>query len=173
MTAGWWDAPLTLQDLAEAISVFNTLSFLSKYLFTTIRADFMDPFYLFICLSFIIPPQWVNSFIDTTIQPKYMVLFLLFWFLLWTTIWLKITFLITNLFQFQLHAHDILIKTYDPFSFVFLFLGSSTISSFHFHTTVWPKYMVLYHLFVHDHSTKIYGPLSFNLSFVLDHFTKN
>ena len=74
-----------------------------------------------------------------------MVLFHLFCFLLCTTIRLKITVLITNLFQ--LYAHDISTKTYDPLSFVFFFLGSSTISSFHFHTTVRPKYMVLYHLF--------------------------
>ena len=72
-------------------------------------------------------------------------LFHLFCFLLCTTIWLKITVLITNLFW--LYAHGILTKTYDPLSFVFFFLGSSTISSFHFHTTVRPKYMVLYHLF--------------------------
>ena len=35
--------------------------------------------------------------------------------------------------------------------------------------------MVLINLFIlfsHDHSTKIYGPLSFNLSFVHDHSTK-
>ena len=171
--------------------MFNTLSFLSKYSFTTIRPDFMDPSF-FIYLSFIIPPQWFNSFIDTTIQQKYMVLFHLFCFLLCTTIRLKITVLITNLFQ--LYAHDISTKTYDPLSFVFFFLGSSTISSFHFHTTVRPKYMVLYHLFfllcttirprvrvltdlfilfVHDHSTKIYGPLLFILYFVHDHSTKN
>ena len=30
----------------------------------------------------------------------------------------------------------------------------------------------LFLLFAHDHSTKIYGPLSFNLSFVHDHSTK-
>ena len=170
--------------------MFNTLSFLSKYSFTTIRPDFMDPSF-FIYLSFIIPPQWFNSFIDTTIQQKYMVLFHLFCFLLCTTIRLKITVLITNLFQ--LYAHDISTKTCDPLSFVF-FLGSSTISSFHFHMTVRPKYMVLYHvffllwktirprvrvlndlfiLFVHDHSTKIYDPLLFVLPSVHDHLTKN
>ena len=30
----------------------------------------------------------------------------------------------------------------------------------------------LFLFFAHDHSTKIYGPLSFNLSFVHDHLTK-
>ena len=121
-----------------------------------------------------------------------MVLFHLFCFLLCTTIRLKIRVLITNLFQ--LYAYDISTKTYDPLSFVFFFLGSSTISSFHFHTTVRSKYMVLYHsffllcttirpkarvltdlflLFIHDHLTKIYVPLSFNLYFVQDHWTKN
>ena len=60
--------------------------------------------------------------------------------------------------------------------------------------TIRPKYMVLYHLFfhlctisrptarvltdlfllfVHEHSTKIFGSLSFNLSIVHDHSTKN
>ena len=66
-------------------------------------------------------------------------------FLLRATIRLKIMVLITNLFQ--LYAHNIWTKTYDPLSFVFFFLGSSMISSFHFHTTVRLKYMVLYHLF--------------------------
>ena len=122
-----------------------------------------------------------------------MVLFHLFCFLLCTTIRLKIRILITNLFH-DILLHDISSKTYNPLSFVFFSLGSSTISSFHFHTTVRPKYMVLYHLFfllcttirprvrvltdsfllfVHDHSTKIYGPLSLNLYFVHDHSTKN
>ena len=121
-----------------------------------------------------------------------MALFHLFCFLLCTTNRLKIRILIINLFQ--LYVHDISTKTYDPLSFVFFFLGSSTISSFHFHRTVRPKYVVLYHLFfllcatiqprvrvltdsfllfVQDHSTKIYGPLSLNLYFVHDHSTKN
>ena len=64
---------------------------------------------------------------------------------------------------------------------------------FYVHTTIRPKYMVLFHLsfllfttlrpefrvftdlfllFPHDHSTKIYGSLSFLLSFVHDHSTK-
>ena len=68
-------------------------------------------------LSFIVPVQWFNYFIDTIIQPKYMVLFHLFCLLLCTTIRLKIRFLIINLFQ--LHAHDILTKTYDPHTFDF------------------------------------------------------
>ena len=131
--------------------MFNTLSFLSKHLFTTIRPDFMDPSY-FIHVSLIIP-QCFSSFIDMTIEPKYMVLLHLFCFLLCTTIRLKSS--VTNLFQ--LCAYDILTKIYDPLSFVFFFLGSSTTSSFRFHKTVRPKYMVLYHLFflfVYDHSTK-------------------
>ena len=66
--------------------------------------------------------------------------------------------------------------------FCIFFLGSSTISSFYFHTTVRPNYMVLFHLFfllcttirprvrvlsdlfllfAYDHSTKIYDPLLF------------
>ena len=39
-----------------------------------------------------------------------------------------------------------------------------------------PEFMIptdLYFLFAHDHSTKIYGPVSFILSFVHDHSTKN
>ena len=178
MRAGWWDAPLTLRDLAEAIHmierlfsysynfprlfggfklyiyilliwpikqifgssscVFNTLGFLSKYSFMTIRPDFMDPSF-FIYLSFIIPPQWFNSFIDTTIQRKYMVLFHLFCFLLCTNIRLKIRVLITNLFQLYY-------TTFRPkhmILFLLCFLSRVlNISSFHFHTTVRPKYMV-------------------------------
>ena len=44
------------------------------------------------------------------------------------------------------------------------------------YTTIRLEYRVptdLFILFAHDHSTKIYGPLSFNLSFVHDHSTKN
>ena len=43
-------------------------------------------------------------------------------------------------------------------------------------TTIRPEFSVptyLFLLFAHDHSTKIYGLLSFNLSFVHDHSTKN
>ena len=43
-------------------------------------------------------------------------------------------------------------------------------------TTIRPEFRVptdLFLFFAHDHSTKIYGPLSFNLSFVHDHSTKN
>ena len=110
---------VTIKQISGSSScIFNTHSFLSKYSFTTIRPDFMHPSY-FICLSFIIPPQWFNSFIEKTIQPKYMVLFHLFCFLLCTTIRLKIRVLIINLFQ--LYAHDISTKTYDPLSFVSFF----------------------------------------------------
>ena len=43
-------------------------------------------------------------------------------------------------------------------------------------TTIRPEFRVstdLFLLFAHDHSTKIYGYLSFNLSFAHDHLTKN
>ena len=43
-------------------------------------------------------------------------------------------------------------------------------------TTIRPKFRVpteLFLLIAHDHSTKICGSLSFNLSFVQDHSTKN
>ena len=43
-------------------------------------------------------------------------------------------------------------------------------------TTIRPKFRVptdLIILYAQDHSTKIYGPLSFNLSFVHDHPTKH
>ena len=43
-------------------------------------------------------------------------------------------------------------------------------------TSIRPEFMIptdLYFLFAHDHSTKIYGPVSFILSFVHDHSTKN
>ena len=64
---------------------------------------------------------------------------------------------------------------------------------FHMHTTIWQKYMGLFHLIfllcttirpkisvlidlfllrAYDHSTEIYGPLSFILSSVHDHSTK-
>ena len=42
-------------------------------------------------------------------------------------------------------------------------------------TTIPPEFRVstdLFLLFAHDHSTKLYGPLSFNLSFVQGHSTK-
>ena len=42
--------------------------------------------------------------------------------------------------------------------------------------TIQPEFRVptdLFLLFAHDHSTKIYGPFSSNLSFVYDHSTKN
>ena len=117
--------------------------------------NFINLSYL-IYLSFIIPLQWFSSFIDTTIQPKYMVLFHLFWFLLGTTVRLKIRVLITNLFQ--LYAHDISIKTYDPISFVFFF--SRVLKD---------EFL----LFSHERSTEIYCPLSFTLSFVHNHSTKS
>ena len=43
-------------------------------------------------------------------------------------------------------------------------------------TTIRPAFSVptdLFLLFAHNHSAKIYGPLSFNVSFVRDHSTKN
>ena len=73
-------------------------------------------------------------------------------------------------------------------------LACSLIYFVHFHTTIRVKYMVLFHLFfllctiirpkvkllidlfisfTHDHSTEIYGPLSFVLSFVQDYWPKN
>ena len=73
-------------------------------------------------------------------------------------------------------------------------LGSSLIYFLHVHRTIRPNYMVLFHLFfplcttirprlkvptdlfhlfTHDHSAKIYGSLSFILSLVHDHSTKN
>ena len=72
-------------------------------------------------------------------------------------------------------------------------LGSPLIYFFDVHTTICPKYMVLFHLcfllcttirprlriltdlfllFAHDHMTEVYGPLAFILSFVYDHITK-
>ena len=72
-------------------------------------------------------------------------------------------------------------------------LGSPLIYFFYLHTTIRLKYMVLFHLifllcttirprlrvltdlfllFTHDHSAKMYRPLSFILSFVYDHSTK-
>ena len=106
MKAGWWAPYLMLRDLAEGICMFNTLNFLSKYSFTTIRPDFINLSY-FIYLSIIIPPHWFKSFIDTTIRPKYMALFHLGCFLLCTTVQLKITVFIANLFK--LYAHDIIL----------------------------------------------------------------
>ena len=52
----------------------------------------------------------------------------------------------------------------------------SFIYSFFLHKTIRPKIRVLIDLFLsftHDHSTKMYGPLSFILSFVHDHSTKH
>ena len=102
---------------------------------------------------------------------------------------------------FMLYAHDHLIKILVFFHLIFLFC--TTIRPkirvvidlfFYVHATIRPKYMFLFHLcfllsttvrpkitvhidlfllFVHDYSTKIYGLLSFILSFVHNHSTKN
>ena len=55
-------------------------------------------------------------------------------------------------------------------------LLSSFIYFFYLYTTIRSKCMVFIHLFLlftHNHSTKIYGPLSFFLFLVHDHLTKN
>ena len=55
-------------------------------------------------------------------------------------------------------------------------LWSSFIYFFYLYTTIRSKYMVFIHLFLlftHNHSTKIYGPLSCFLFLVHDHLTKN
>ena len=100
-------------------------------------------------------------YMHATIRQKYMVFFHLI-FLFCTTIRPKIRVVI-DLF-FYVHA------TIRP-KYMFLFHLCFLLS-----TTVRPKITVhidLFLLFVHDYSTKIYGLLSFILSFVHNHSTKN
>ena len=100
-------------------------------------------------------------YMHATIRQKYMVFFHLI-FLFCTTIRPKIRVVI-DLF-FYVHAT---IRPKYMFLFHLFFLLS---------TTVRPKITVhidLFLLFVHDYSTKIYGLLSFILSFVHNHSTKN
>ena len=72
---------------------------------------------------------------------------------------------------YNMHDHSTIIQSPPPFYFFYL------------HTTIRLKYMVLFHLFfllcttirprlAHDHSTKMYLPLSFILSFAYEHSTK-
>ena len=90
-------------------------------------------------------------YLHTTIRPKYMVFFHLF-FLLCTTIRLKIMALF-NLFL--LFTHDDSTKNYSPHWFIFFMckqpfdqnIWSSFIYLFYLHTTIRPKYTVLFHLF--------------------------
>ena len=120
---------------------------LAEALRTTIRLEFRvltDLFYM-----------------HATIRQKYMVFFHLI-FLFCTTIRPKIRVVI-DLF-FYVHAT---IRPKYMFLFHLFFLLS---------TTVRPKITVhidLFLLFVHDYSAKIYGLLSFILSFVHNHSTKN
>ena len=120
---------------------------LAEALRTTIRLEFRvltDLFYM-----------------HATIRQKYMVFFHLI-FLFCTTIRPKIRVVIDLLF----YVHATIRPKY-MFLFHLFFLLS---------TTVRPKITVhtdLFLLFVHDYSTKIYGLLSFILSFVHNHSTKN
>ena len=100
-------------------------------------------------------------YMHATIRQKYMVFFHLI-FLFCTTIRPKIRVVIDLLF----YVHATIRPKY-MFLFHLFFLLS---------TTVRPKITVhtdLFLLFVHDYSTKIYGLLSFILSFVHNHSTKN
>ena len=127
------------------------------------------------------------------IQQKYMVLFHLI-FLLCTTNRPKIRVL-NDLFL--LCAHDHSTEIYGPLPFTLSCarpfhrdLESKLIYIFYLYTTIRQKYMFLFHLFflfcwviqpkissltdlyllfAQDHLTRIYGPLSCNLSFVYDH----
>ena len=100
-------------------------------------------------------------YVHTIIRLKYMVLFHLF-FLLCMTIWPR---LVSSLIYF-FYLHTTIQQKY-MFLFYLLFL---------FCTTIRPKirsHIDLHLLFAHEHSVRIYGPLSCNLPFVNDHSTKN
>ena len=127
------------------------------HFYTTIRAKYMVLFHLFFLLCTIIRPK-VKLLIDlflslhTTIRPKYMVLFHLF-FLLYTTIDQKIGSSLTYFF----YLHTTIPQKYVLLTFILSLC-----------TTIRPKTRVLVNLlilFSHDHSTKLYGPLSVILSF--------
>ena len=125
----------------------------------------------------------------TTIRPKDMDILIDILIDLYTTIRPKIRVLIDLIFLF---AHDYSTKLYGPVSFILSFCTTIRpkirvliVLFFLMHTTIWPNYIVLFHLFfhlwtiirpkirvviylllsfAHDHSTKIYDPLSFILS---------
>ena len=127
-----------------------------------------------------------------TIRPKYMVLFHIF-FRLCTTIgphWF-ISLICTLSFDQNIWSFFIYSSFYErPLEQKL----RSLLIFFYMHTTIQPKYMVLFDLFflfwttirpiikvlidlfrsfAQEYSTKIYGPLSFILSFVRNHSTKN
>ena len=112
-------------------------------------------------------------YLPTTIRPRYMVLFYLF-FLLCTTIWPKIRALT---YLLLLCASDHSIKVYD----LFFFCPRQSDQNICFFVLSFCKqplnltraFIDLFLLFVHDHSTKTYGPLLFILCFLHDHSTKN
>ena len=122
---------------------------------------------------------------------------LIYFFYLQTTIRPKSMVLIS---LFLLLAHYHLTKIYGPFSFIFSFVHDYSIKNYDphwfisFYTAIRPKYIVLFRLFFHlrttilpkiwslidlfclfehNHWTKIHGPLSFILSSVDDHSTKD
>ena len=126
-----------------------------------------------------------------------MVIFCLF-FLLQTTIRPKYIVL----FHLLSYVHDNSTKNYGPHwcisficirpfnqniwsSFIYSFLCAQQFDHrlwptltdyFYLHMTIWWKtrgLTDLFRLFLHDHSTQIFGPLSFILSFVHDNSTKN
>ena len=137
------------------------------YLHTTIRQKHMVLFHLIFLFSQPFEQKLRSSlicffYLHTTNRQKYMVLFQIF-----------------SIFFAQ------------PFEQK---LESSLIYFLYVHTTIWRKYILLFHffyplcttirpkisvlidlflLFVRDHSTKLYGPLSFILSLVHHHSTKN
>ena len=118
--------------------------------------SFVHLFFLSLILSFV--DQKLNSsliyffHLHATIRPKYLVLFHLF-FLLYTTIDQKIGSSLTYFF----YLHTTIPQKYVLLAFILSLC-----------TTIRPKTRVLVNLlilFSHDHSTKLYSPLSFILSF--------
>ena len=106
-------------------------------------------------------PLMYLLYMHATIQQKYVFFFHLI-FLFCPTIRPKIRVLIDLFF----YMHVTMQQKYTVVFHLFFLLS----------TTIRPKIRVhtnFLFYFVHNHTTKIYGPLSFILSFVLNHFTKN
>ena len=110
-------------------------------------------------------------------KTKYMVLFHLF-FLLSSTIPPKVMVLIDLFLLFARDHSTINTWSSSVYSFFCKRPFDQNILSYFIYfllcTTIRPKIMVLidvFHLFAYDHSTKIYGPLSFILSFVHENST--
>ena len=116
---------------------------------------------LFLLCFFLLGFSTMSSFnFYTTVRLKYVILYHLF-FLLCTNIEPKLG---SSLFYF-FYLYTTIRQKYMSLFYLFFIL----------YTTIRPIRVIidLFILFAHDQSTKLYGPLSFILSFVHDHSTKS